>query len=96
MLQVVQHATVVLLRLTLAAAAAAAIAAANICLHIRVCVLLQVVAANKLDASSGSPISIIAGKVEEVDSIGQQQVRRATHALGGVGWLERRTSQTRL
>jgi hypothetical protein len=37
-------------------------------------VLLQVVAANKLDPAAGGPISIIQGKVEEVDSIGHDKV----------------------
>jgi hypothetical protein len=34
----------------------------------------QVVAANKLDAGSGGPISIIAGRVEEVEGIGHDKV----------------------
>jgi hypothetical protein len=36
--------------------------------------LLQIVAANQLDSSSGGPISIISGKVEEGPDIGVDKV----------------------
>lgn len=36
--------------------------------------VLQVVAANGLDTASGGPISIVAGKVEDVQDIGHEKV----------------------
>jgi hypothetical protein len=42
-----------------------------------------VVAANKLDAGCGGPVSIIAGRVEEVAGIGHDKVRGLVAAYGG-------------
>ena len=56
-----------------AAAAAAAVTSAAV----------QIVAANGLDAASGGPVSIISGKVEEVQDIGHKQVSKG----GGRGGM---------